>query len=168
MYLQPLGTLALAALGALLALFQPPLPAPRGFVNDFAEVIPAEREARVERIARDVRAKSRGEIAVVTLSDLAGRPVEETALRLLREWGVGARADIGDRARNAGAVVLVVPKETNADGRGTPAPESALPTNPAQRPAPPPAAKPGQSQPGPSRHGPSRPGLSRPGPSGDS
>jgi uncharacterized protein len=40
------------------------------------------------------------------------------ALRIGREWGVGATADIGDRARNAGVVVLLVPRETSADGRG--------------------------------------------------
>jgi uncharacterized protein len=44
--------------------------------------------------------------------------VEETALRIGREWKVGAQAGIGDRTRNAGVVVLVVPKETSSDGRG--------------------------------------------------
>ena len=42
----------------------------------------------------------------------------DVALRIGREWGVGAKADVGDRARNAGVVVLLVPRETSGDGRG--------------------------------------------------
>jgi len=55
---------------------------------------------------------------VVTLPDLGGRPVEEVSLRLGREWKIGADAKIGDAARNAGVVILIVPKETASDGRG--------------------------------------------------
>src|SRR6185436_9322617 len=35
-----------------------------------------------------------------------------------RQWKVGAARGVGDRARNAGVVVLVIPKETSGDGRG--------------------------------------------------
>ena len=94
------------------------IPAPRGFVSDFAEVIAPAEEARITSLVERVQAGSRGEIAVVTLPDLGGRPVEEVALRIGREWGVGAKAPIGDRARNAGVVVLLVPRETSAEGRG--------------------------------------------------
>jgi uncharacterized protein len=87
-------------------------------VNDFAGVIPAAHAARIEALAADVRAKSGGEIAVVTLADLAGRDVSEIALRIGREWKVGALAKIGDATRNAGVVILVVPKETSKDGKG--------------------------------------------------
>ena len=65
------------------------IPAPRGYVNDFANVISADNAARMERIIDDVRAKSGGEIVVVTLPDLGGRPIEEVALRIGREWQVG-------------------------------------------------------------------------------
>lgn len=96
----------------------PTIPAPTGRVSDFANVISADAEARTTQIVEYVRGRSGGEIAVVTLADLAGREVGDVALRIGREWGVGAKADIGDRARNAGVVLLVVPKETSADGRG--------------------------------------------------
>jgi uncharacterized protein len=65
-----------------------------------------------------VQAGSQGEIAVVTLRDIGGREALDVALEIGRAWGVGARADIGDRARNAGVVVLLVPKETSSDGSG--------------------------------------------------
>ena len=114
-------TLALrTALVAVVALLQggPQIPAPRGLVNDFAEVIPPASAARIERIAQDIRDKTKGEIAVVTLRDLGGRDVSEIALRIGREWKVGSMAAIGDRSRNAGVVILLVPKETSSDGRG--------------------------------------------------
>jgi len=101
-------------------LFQggPQIPPPRGLVNDFANVIQPAAAARMERIAQDVRDKSKGEIAVVTMADLGGRDPSEIALRIGREWKVGNMAPIGDRSRNAGAVILLVPKETSSDGRG--------------------------------------------------
>lgn len=103
----------------LFALLQgPQVPAPTGYVNDFAGVIPAERRAAIEGTVAEVREKSRGEIVVVTLRDLEGRDVADVALRIAREWKVGANAAVGDRARNAGVLLLVVPKETSADGRG--------------------------------------------------
>jgi uncharacterized protein len=111
------GRLVLVA-AAMLFQSGPQIPPPRGLVNDFANVIPATSAARIERIAQDVRDKSKGEIAVVTLSDLGGREPSEIALRIAREWKVGNAAEIGDRTRNAGVVILLVPKETASDGRG--------------------------------------------------
>lgn len=114
-----LSTLVGRALLAL-ALLQggPQVPAPRGLVNDFANVLSPESAARMERIAQDVRDKSRGEIAIVTLADLEGRDPQDVALRIGREWKVGSMAGVGDRARNAGVVILLVPKETSTSGRG--------------------------------------------------
>ena len=109
---------ALLVVSALVLQGGPVIPAPRGLVNDFAKVLSPETSARIERIAQDVRDKSKGEMAVVTLADLAGRDVSEIALRIGREWKVGNFAAIGDRSRNAGVVILLVPKETSSDGRG--------------------------------------------------
>ena len=87
-------------------------------MNDFAGVIPAETATRLERIAQDVREKTKGEMAIVTLADLGGRDKSEVALRIGREWKVGNLAAIGDKSRNVGVVILVVPKETASDGAG--------------------------------------------------
>jgi uncharacterized protein len=94
------------------------VPPPRGHVNDFAGVIGAAQAARIETIARFVREQSGGEIAVVTLPDIAGRDVAAVALQIGRDWKVGAKADVGERMRNAGVVVLLVPKESSTDGNG--------------------------------------------------
>jgi uncharacterized protein len=87
-------------------------------VNDFAHVIPAGQAAQIERLAAYVRAKSGGEIAVVTLPDIAGRDPGTIALQIGRQWKVGANAAIGDTKRNAGVVILLVPRESSTDGHG--------------------------------------------------
>lgn len=109
-----------AGLLAIVALVQggPQIPAPRGLVNDFAGVIPPANAARIEQIAQDVRNKTKGEIAVVTLADLGGRDVSDVARQIGRDWKVGNLAAIGDKSRNAGAVILLVPKESASDHRG--------------------------------------------------
>ena len=106
------------ALLAALVLQGPDIPPPRGLVNDFANVIPGSSAARLEQIAGDVRAKSQGEIAVVTLPQLNNYPPYEVALRIGREWGVGPMGEAGEAQKNLGAVILVVPKETSENGRG--------------------------------------------------
>lgn len=100
------------------AALQVQLPAPTGMVNDLAGVLPAATAQRLERLVTSVRTRSGGEIAVVTLRDLGGREAGDVALQIGREWKVGANAKIGDKARNAGVVLLVVPKETSADHKG--------------------------------------------------
>lgn len=97
---------------------QPEIPAPTGLVNDFAHVLDAATVERMTRLAEDVRTKTRGEMAIVTLPDLQGRDVADVALRIGREWKVGKVGTPGDPTRNAGAVILLVPKETNSDNSG--------------------------------------------------
>ena len=115
-----MNPLLAAAAGLLLWLQVPGLqiPRPTGYVNDFANVLSPEAERELSAMAQGVRTASGGEIAVVTLTDLGGRDVSDVALEIGRQWGVGAKGAIGDSTRNAGAVVLIVPKETASDNRG--------------------------------------------------
>src|SRR3712207_8435512 len=52
-----------------------------------------------------------------SLPDIGQREAGDVALRIGREWGVGAGTAIGQRSRNAGVVILLVPRETSSDGR---------------------------------------------------
>src|ERR1019366_154363 len=97
---------------------QPVIPPPTGVVNDFAHVLDSGSIQRMTRSADDVRTKSRGEIAIVTLPDLAGHDVADVALTIGRTWKVGKIGNPGDPTRKAGAVILLVPKQTNSEGRG--------------------------------------------------
>ncbi|HEX2204514.1 MAG TPA: TPM domain-containing protein, partial [Longimicrobium sp.] len=88
------------------------IPRPVGFVNDFANVIDPESEAAIDALIQEVRQKSGGaEIAVVTLPSLEGEPVSDVANRIAREWGVGARGEVGDQVRNTAALILVAPND---------------------------------------------------------
>lgn len=92
------------------------IPQPVGYVNDFANVIDPTTEQAMAALVEEVRAKSGGEIAVVTLRDLGGRASIEVARDIGRQWGVGARGGPGDRARNAGVVLLLKPGRRPGDG----------------------------------------------------
>jgi uncharacterized protein len=102
------GGVALAcALAPAPARAQLQLPAPVGYVNDFANVIdPAYRDS-MQAVIDEVRAKSGGEIVVVTLPSLEGRSRDEVALQIGREWKVGQKGEPGDPMRNTGTIVMV-------------------------------------------------------------
>jgi uncharacterized protein len=103
---------------ALGLLAQIAVPAPRGFVNDFAGVIDSVAIVRMEATIREVREKTQGEIAVVTLADIGNREASDVALQIGRQWGVGAEGEAGDAAKNLGVVVLLVPLTNHQRGTG--------------------------------------------------
>src|SRR5438309_9405237 len=94
------------------------LPPPRGYVNDFAAGLDAAAVAHMDAVIAEVRAKSRGEIAVVTLPDIGDRAASDVALQIGRQWGVGAKGEAGDPAKNVGVVVLLVPQKHHRPGTG--------------------------------------------------
>ena len=100
------------------ALLQIAVPPPRGYVNDFAGVLDATSVAHMTAVITEVREKTRGEIAVVTLADIGDRPAADVALQIGRQWGVGAKAEAGDAAKNLGVVVLLVPLKNHRPGTG--------------------------------------------------
>ena len=99
-------------------LVQIAVPPPRGFVNDFAGVLDAPSVQHIESVIAEVREKTRGEIVVVTLADIGDRPASDVAVQVGREWGVGAKGEAGDRTRNLGVVVLLVPRKNHRPGTG--------------------------------------------------
>lgn len=95
------------------------IPAYTGYVNDFAGVIPADARAALQSLSERVNAATRGDMVFVTLADIGDRAPSDVALQIGRDWKVGAKAEIGDKARNAGVVILLVPKETSSINRGS-------------------------------------------------
>lgn len=102
----------------LLALQQVTLPPPRGYVNDFAGILDSQSIRHMDAVIAEVRGKTRGEIAVVTLPDIGDRAASDVALQIGRQWGVGAAGDAGDPAKNLGVVVLLVPMRNHQRGTG--------------------------------------------------
>jgi uncharacterized protein len=81
------------------------LPKPAGRVTDLANVIDAATEADLDRRLDELERQTSSEVAVVTITSLNGVPVEDYALQLFKEWGIGqAKTDNG-------VLVLVAPNE---------------------------------------------------------
>jgi len=105
-------------LSLLLLLQQLTLPPPRGFVSDFAGVLDPTSVAHMSAVITEIRAETRGDIAVVTLADMGGRSASDVALQIGRQWGVGGRGAAGDPANNLGVVVLLIPRKNHRPGTG--------------------------------------------------
>jgi uncharacterized protein len=103
---------------ALALLLQVAIPPPVGYVSDFAHVLDPASLAHMEAVIQEVREKTRGEIAVVTLEEIGDRAVSDVAVEIGREWGVGAKGDAGDPAKNLGVVVLLIPRRNHRPGTG--------------------------------------------------
>ena len=91
---------------------------PVGYVNDFASVLDAESAAKMEDLIQRLRAATGAEIAVVTLPSIGDREAAEVALAIGRKWKVGSKAEIGDARRNAGIVLLLVPRRPGDPNSG--------------------------------------------------
>ncbi|HYK09724.1 MAG TPA: TPM domain-containing protein [Gemmatimonadales bacterium] len=103
--------------GRLLLILQAlTIPAPRGYVSDFAGVLDSASIQKMTAVIEDLKSKTGGEIAVVTLPDLQGREAGDVALEIGRQWGVGQKGNPGDPARNRGIVILLVPRTSSHKG----------------------------------------------------
>lgn len=77
------------------AAVESPLPASKGFVNDFANVIDARTEEMLEAKFERLKARARIEFAVVTVETTGERDISDYSLALARGWGVGPPANEG-------------------------------------------------------------------------
>lgn len=111
--------LALAAPGVGQAGVDSLFPArPSGFLTDVTGVVSPADATRIEDKIRLLRERTGAEIAVVTLPSIGDRAAVDVAVAIGRAWGVGAEAAVGDARRNAGVVVLLVPRREGDDNSG--------------------------------------------------
>jgi len=84
-------SVALILIFAATAFGDPSLPKAQGFVNDFAGKLSPANNQQIETLLRNFRDRTGVEVVVVTIpfDDMQGYPIEDYALRLGREWGVG-------------------------------------------------------------------------------
>lgn len=76
-----------------------------GPVVDQADIIPADVEARLAQKLTALKTQSQRELVVVTLPDLQGYDISDYGYRLGRHW------QLGDKARDDGAMLIVAPNE---------------------------------------------------------
>ena len=109
------GLLAAQQPGSGIAQLFPAQPA--GYLTDVAGVVDPASAARIDTIAARLRALTGAELAVVTLPTIKEYAPSDVALTIGRSWGVGAKGSIGDPRRNAGMVLLLVPRTENQRGQ---------------------------------------------------
>jgi len=81
------------------------LPSPSAYVNDFAEILSPEFEASLNQQLADFESKTTDEISVVTVKSLGDMSVEEYAVELFGQWG------IGKKNQDNGLLLLIAPSE---------------------------------------------------------
>ena len=78
----------------------PAKPDPPRLVNDFANALTEQEKAALENKLKSFDDSTSIQLAIVTVKTLNGYPIEDYALRILREWG------IGNKATNNGALIV--------------------------------------------------------------
>jgi uncharacterized protein len=66
-------------------------PAAHGYVNDFANVIPADQSQTLEALLTQVEQQTGAQIAVVTTPSVEGGDVDGAAVDLFKAWGIGKK-----------------------------------------------------------------------------
>jgi len=70
-----------------------PLPAPTGYVNDYAAVLDPAAKRRLETILTNLKKIADIEFAVVTVGTTGGQDIFDYSLAVARGWGIGAKED---------------------------------------------------------------------------
>ncbi|MGA9772833.1 MAG: TPM domain-containing protein, partial [Blastocatellia bacterium] len=107
-----LTALAILFLLATASFAEPTIPPPQGFVNDFASKLSPDTKQKLENLLSNFSARTGIEIAVVTVNfdDMQDYPIEDYALYLGRQWGIGR-----DSTKRA-AVLVVAIKPPGSNG----------------------------------------------------
>ena len=78
---------------------------PTGYVTDLAGVISANTKTRLENLCTELEQKTGDQMAIVTVKSLDGESVEDYAVDLYKQLGVG------NKKNNEGVLLLVAPEE---------------------------------------------------------
>ena len=78
---------------------------PTSYVNDFAGVLDEETHAKLDALCLEVQQKTKAQIAVVTIKTLEEQPVEDFAVTLFKQWG------IGQKGTDRGVLVLLATQD---------------------------------------------------------
>ena len=70
-----------------------PLPAPTGFVNDFAGVVDAATKQQLEDKLKAFKEKTTVELAVAVVGTIGDRDIFDYSLAVARGWKIGSKAD---------------------------------------------------------------------------
>jgi len=91
---------------------------PAGHVTDVAGALDPAAVSRLEALGERLKRATSAELAIVVLPTIGDRAAVDVAVAIGRAWGVGADAAIGDQRRNAGLIILLVPRRENDPNSG--------------------------------------------------
>jgi uncharacterized protein len=89
---------------------------PSNYLTDVAGLVDQGSAGAINDLAARLRQATGAELAVVTLPTIGDYAPGDVALTIGRTWGVGAKGTIGDSTRNAGVVLLLVPRTPEHKG----------------------------------------------------
>lgn len=78
---------------------------PHGYVNDFAGALDPRGAQALESYCTQLEAATGAQLAVVLVPTLDGEPIEDVAVRLFKEWG------IGKKGKDEGILILLAVKD---------------------------------------------------------
>lgn len=70
---------------------QSPLPQPKGYVNDFAQVVDGGTKERLETTLENLDRQQHIQFAVVTVDTTSGQDIFDYSLAVARGWGIGSK-----------------------------------------------------------------------------
>lgn len=81
------------------------VPAYKGYVNDYADMISQPAEVKLERALQSFDLTDSTQVAILTVPSLAGDSLEDFSIRVATQW------QIGQRGKDNGVLLLVAEKE---------------------------------------------------------
>ncbi|MEK6861031.1 MAG: TPM domain-containing protein, partial [Nanoarchaeota archaeon] len=81
------------------------VPRPIGYVNDFADIISDDYQVGINNLINEIEKNTTIEIAVATVDSLKGDAIENFAVELFKEWG------IGEKNKDNGLLILIANAE---------------------------------------------------------
>ncbi|HYL82861.1 MAG TPA: TPM domain-containing protein [Candidatus Angelobacter sp.] len=78
---------------------------PSGYVTDLAGILGAAKKASLEALCTELEQKTGAQLAIVTVRSLDGNSVEEYAVDLFKQLGIGSKKD------NRGVLLLIAPND---------------------------------------------------------
>ena len=67
------------------------MPAPTGYIDDYADVLSAPAKSDMESLSRELHDKTKAQVFLVTIKTLEGEPVETFANQLFAKWKIGEK-----------------------------------------------------------------------------
>lgn len=74
---------------------------PPGFINDFAGMLTSDQRQTIEVKLENFQKETGNELSVVTIADLGGDTIENFAVKLFQDWG------IGQKSKDNGVLLLI-------------------------------------------------------------